>query len=206
MSNRPPNTTTGFCAANPVDPSGYSNEDDATTFAVSSFGTCENFDTYTPGSTIGSYDDWFDGGNGPVVTAGNGVDDSVGLAAGNNIFTWVAHPFDWNAADFQGINVQMDFQTDGSGHLDDDRIGWMITDNSVSSSNIFGVQLDPGESGYNIEGYWDGVSSDDRRPSIVDLPTLSNSTWYRFRAEITKLTATSARIDVTLTELDGYWR
>ncbi len=39
------------------------------------------------------------------------------------------------------FNVEADFKTDGSGHFDDDRIGWMITDNSVSSSNILTSSL-----------------------------------------------------------------
>ena len=95
----------------------------------------------------------------------------------------------------------MDFQTDGSGHFDDDRMGWMIADEGHSPPNIFGVQLDPGGSGYNIEGYWNGVSNSGS-PSIVDLPSLYTNTWYRFGAEIGKLTATSARIDVSLTQLD----
>jgi hypothetical protein len=165
---------------------------------------CEDFESgYTLGSKIGTHADWYDNGNGPVVNSGLGVGGSVGLAPGNNIFTWTAHPFDWNASDFTGVMVQMDFQTDGSGHLDDDRIGWMITNSSSSSSNIFGLQCDPGGSGYCIEGYWDGVSSDDRRPHIVDLPALSADSWYRFRAVITRLTATSASIDVTLIELNA---
>jgi hypothetical protein len=151
---------------------------------------------------VGAHPDWYDGGGGPVATAGSGVAGSVGLGSAGAIFTWTAHPFDWNAPDFQGVNFQADFQTDGSSHFDDDRIGWMITDSSTSSSNIFGLQLDPGGSGYDIEGYWDGASAD-RRPHIVDLPALSANTWYRFRADITKLTATSASIDVTLTELDA---
>ena len=56
--------------------------------------------------------------------------------------------------------------------------------------------------GYEIEGYWDGVNVADKRPHFVDLPALGANTFYRFRAEFTKLTATSARIDVSLTELD----
>ena len=142
------------------------------------------------------------------MTAGNGVAGSTGLTAASAIFTWTAHPFDWNAPDFLGVNVQMDFQTDGSGHFDDDRVGWMISDDSTSSNNIFGVQLDPGgsgPSGYNIEAYWDGdtFGDDGGRTSIVDLPALTANAWYRLRAEITRLTATSARIDVTLTALDA---
>ena len=168
------------------------------------FSLCEDFESgYTLGSTVGAHPDWFDNGSGPVITAGNGVAGSIGLAASGTIFTWTANPFDWNAPDFVGANFQLDFQTDGSGFFDDDRIGWMITDDSTSSSNIMGIQLDPGGGGYNIEGYWDGVNAADKRPDIVDLPTLGNNTWYRFRAEFTKLSATSARIDVSLTELDG---
>ncbi len=163
----------------------------------------EDFESgYTLGSNIGSHADWFDATKGCVVTAGIGVDGSNGLAPANNIITWTAHPFNWTDPDFQGITVQMDFQTDASGHFDDDRIGWMIRDDDRDSTYFFGVQLDPGGGDYNIEGYWDGVSADDKRPSIVDLPSLSADTWYRFRAEITKLTDYSASIFVMLTELD----
>ena len=163
----------------------------------------EDFNGFTIGDNVGDHTNWFDNNNGPVVQATNGVNGSQGLEPASAIFIWTAQGFNWNAVDFVGVNIQMDFKTDGSGHFDDDRIGWMITDDEVSSSNIFSVQLDPGGSGYNIEGYWDGVSSNDRRPSIVDLPTLSADTWYRFRLEVGKLTATSASLDVSLTELDG---
>ncbi len=168
--------------------------------------TCESFNTYaTTGSTIGTYSGWFDGGGGPIVTAGIGVAETVGLGDSGSIFTWTAHPFDWNAVDFAGINLQADFQTDSSGHFDDDRVGWMITDSSTGSDNIFGVQMDPGGSGYNIEAYWDGdtFGDDGGRTSIADLPALTPNAWYRLRAEITKLTATSAQINATLTALDA---
>ncbi len=164
----------------------------------------ESFESgFTIGSKIGSNADWYDGGNGPVITSGNGVAGSVGLAAASNIFSWTAHPFNWNDADFLGVILQMDFETDGSGHFDDDRLGWSLYNNSVSSDEIFSVQLDPGGSGYNIEGYWLNASNTKVYPSMVSLPTLPGNTWYRFRAEITKLTATSASIDVSLTQLDG---
>ncbi len=167
--------------------------------------TCETFDSFTVGTTVGSHADWYDGGSGPVVNASGGVASSQGLGPATSIFTWVAHPFDWNAADFQSVQLQADFQTDASGHFDDDRIGWMTSDSSTSSNNILGVQMDPGGGGYNIEAYWDGntVGDDGGRSSIVTLPTLTGDAWYRFYAEITRLTATSARIDVTLTELDA---
>ncbi len=41
------------------------------------------------------------------------------------------------------------------------------------------------------------------RHVVCDWFALAANTWYRFRVEFTKLTATSARIDVSLTELDG---
>ena len=160
---------------------------------------------YTLGAELRTHPNWFyeDANSGPRVQAGIGVAGSQGLTNGDRIFTWVAHPFDWNHPDFVGVDVQMDFETSSAGEFDDDRIGWMISNTSDSSSNIFGVQLDPGGAGLDIEGYWDGVTSADRRPHIVDLPALKNSTWYRFRVEITKRTATSAGISVSLTELDA---
>ena len=161
----------------------------------------EDFESgFTIGQTVGSHPDWYDGGAGPVVTSGNGLGGSVGLGQSGTIFTWTAHPFVWT--EVNKVIIGMDFQTDGSAHLDDDRIGWMISDTSTGSSDIFGVQLDPGGSGYNIEGYWDG-STADRRPSIVSLPTLSANAWYRLRAEFTRLTDTSAGIDVELWSLDA---
>ena len=163
----------------------------------------EDFESgFTTSATIGTHADWFDDGDGPVVTASAGTAGSIGLAPADHIFIWTANPFDWNDASLVSVSLSMDFETSSTGLFDDDRLGWMITDDSVSSSNIFAVQLDPGGSGLNIEGYWDGASAD-KRPSIVDLPALSNSTWYRLSALITKLSPTSARIDVTFTELDG---
>ena len=165
---------------------------------------CETFDAYTPGSTIGSYAGWYDGGSGPVVTAGNGVAGSVGLAPAANIFTWTAHPFNWNASDFQGIALQADFKTDASGYFDDDRLGWMTLNNSTDSANIFGVQLDNVSGGDGgIVTYWRDSAGTRIQTPIVTLGALSANTWYRFTAEITKLTATSARIDVNLVQLDA---
>jgi alkaline phosphatase len=162
----------------------------------------EDFESgYTIGQKIGTHPDWYDGGGGPTVTSGIGVGGSVGLAPANNIFTWTAHPFVWT--EVNKVIIGMDFQTDGSAHFDDDRIGWMISSTSTDSSNIFGVQMDPGGSGYNIEGYWDGVSAADKTPGIVNLPALSANAWYRLRAEFTRLTDTSAAIDVELWSLDS---
>ena len=120
-----------------------------------------------------------------------------------SIFTWADQPFDWNTPDFLGVNFSMDFQTDGNGPYDDDRIGWMIHNDSTSSDDIFGVQLDPGGGGRNIECYWDGAPSDDEgRTSIATLPELNPDGWYRLQANITRLTSTSAQIDVYI---DASW-
>jgi hypothetical protein len=180
-------------------------DSDEVTFTVNAAlaGVLEDFEAFTPlGQMIGTYSGWYDGGAGPMVTSGVGVASSVGLSWAANIFTWTAHPFDWNAADFLGVNVQMDFQTDANGHYDDDRIGYMITDTSADSTNYFGVQMDPGGSGYNIETYWKSSSNADVRLDMVDLTGLSANSWYRLRLNITKLSATSAKLDVTLTALD----
>ena len=72
------------------------------------------------------------------------------------------------------------------------------------SAHIFGIQLDPGANGLNIEGYWDGISSPDIFYPIVDVPALYADSWYRLQAVITKIGATSARIDVELWSLDAY--
>jgi len=161
----------------------------------------EDFESYSPGQKIGTYPGWYDGGNGPTVNSGIGVVGSVGLSQASAIFNWTDHPFNWN--EVTKVIIGMDFQTDKNGHFDDDRCGWTINSGSVDSSNFFGVQMDPGGSGYNIEGYWDGVGSADRRPSIANLPALSVNAWYRFQVEITKLPDTSASIDVELWSLDS---
>ncbi len=162
---------------------------------------CEDYQTFTVGNNVGSDSEWFDGGNGPVIGATNGVTGSRGLSAANNIFTWTAYPFNWNAADVTGLNAQMDFKTDGSGQFDDDRIGWMITNSDVGSTNFFGVQLDHIDGG--IVTYWRNSSGTRIQTQIVDISSTSANTWYRFSVEITKLGATEASLDVSLVELDG---
>ncbi len=167
----------------------------------------EPFETgFTLGVDVGEHEDWYDddaNSFGCDVTAGAGVAGSVGLTYGGRIFTWIAHPFNWNDPGLESIVLQMDFMTNDNGGFDDDRIGWMIADNSVADEDMFAVQLEPYGHGYNIEGYWDGPTSGDRRPSIVELPTLSADTWYRFRAEIGRLSELAASIGVSLTELDA---
>ena len=171
-------------------------------------GNLETFEAgFSVGQDVGNNVNWFDGSddNGSDVQTGIGVAGSIGLAPGQWIATWLAHPFSWQDADLKGVVVGMDFQTDADGHFDDDRVGWMIANDDNSSNNCFGIQMDPGGTGYNIECYWDGVNSDNAgRTSIVSLPALNAGAWYRLRATITKLSAASAKIDVTLNSIDEY--
>ena len=178
----------------------------ATAHAEGPNAVTEDFESgFTLSTNVGNHGDWYDNGSGPTVTAGIGVGSpsSIGLDDSGTIFTWIGQPFNWNDSEFVGANFEMDFQTDGSGGFDDDRIGWMIANNTTSSSDIFSVQLDPGGGGQNIEGYWDGPSAADQRPSIVDTPTLGNNAWYRLHLGVTKLGSTSARVKVALIELNN---
>jgi len=154
---------------------------------------------YNLGEKIGTHSDWYDGGNGPTVNSGIGVVGSVGLSPASAIFNWVAHPFNWN--DVTKVIIRMDFQTDGSGHFDDDRCGWTINSGSVNSADFFGTQLDHPDGG--IVTYWRNDSGSRVQTPIVVFGDLKAGTWYRFRNEMTKLTATSARLDVSLDELDA---
>ena len=138
-------------------------------------GVVEDFDTsFTTGQRVGTHPDWYDGGSGPLVTQYSGIAGSNGLTPANHTFIWAAHAFNWNDADFQKINLQMDFATDQYGLFDNDRIGWITTNTNTNTDNFFGIQIQPRGSVINIEGYWDhaiGVDKD-KRPHIVDLPTL----------------------------------
>jgi hypothetical protein len=161
----------------------------------------EDFESgYSLDEKIGTHPDWYDAGNGPTVSSGIGLESSVGLTEASAIFNWGAHPFSWN--DVSKLIVGMDFQTAAnSGHFDDDRCGWTINSGSVDSGNFFGAQLNHPDGG--IVTYWRDSSGSRVQTQIVALPEFEASTWYRFRNEITRLTATSARIDVSLYELDA---
>ena len=135
-----------------------------------------------------------------MVTSGIGLTDSVGLTPASNIFTWIEYPFNWNAENFSAITFSMDYQADASGQFDDDRMGWTVSDSSVSSANQFGVQLDHSDGG--IVTYWRDSTGTRIQEPIVSLPDLAANTWYRLETTIIKLSDTSARIDVNLVELD----
>ncbi|MCC6397625.1 MAG: DNRLRE domain-containing protein, partial [Bacteroidetes bacterium] len=165
----------------------------------------EDFNAIAVGTEIGDVTGWYAGGTGPAVVT-SGLAGTRGLGSHNNIFTWTAHPFTWTDPSFEKVLMEMDFKTSTSGKFDDDRMGWMTSSSSTSSDLIFGVQMDPIDatpSTLNIEGYWINTGTTKVYPSIVTLPALSNSTWYRLRTEFTKLGASSARIEVWLFLLDA---
>ncbi|HET6274103.1 MAG TPA: metallophosphoesterase, partial [Bacteroidota bacterium] len=167
----------------------------------------ETFESVTTPSSLNAHPEWRDGTGGPTVNAGIGVNGSNGLTNADSIFTWEAIPFSWNASSFQGAVFQMDFQSSATApFLDDDRIGWMITNTTAASVNFFGVQLDPDAAGtgQNIEMYWDNQSNTNVRTTITNTTgLLQATTWYRLRLEVTKLGAAAAQLDVLLTQLDA---
>ena len=148
--------------------------------------------------------DWFYETNhfGPLAEPGIGLSGSLGLTKGNRAFTWLAHQFDWNDPGLLGVTLKMDFETDAFGQFEDDLVGWTISKTDDDSAHIFGIQLDPGPNGINIEGYWDNASGSRIFYPIEDVPPLQGSAWYRLQAVITKIGATSARFDVELWSLD----
>ncbi len=169
--------------------------------------TCEDFNNGFSGA-VGSHADWSPDGGGPTVTSGTGSDGSAGLGTSGTVFTWTAHSFDWNDPTLTKVAFQMDFETEADGSFDDDRCVWNIDGASASSSNLFGAQLDYIDGG--IVTYWRDSGGTRIQTPIVNLyppdpglVPIKGNTWYRFRNEITKLTATSARLDVSLVELDA---
>ncbi|KKL56257.1 hypothetical protein LCGC14_2247220, partial [marine sediment metagenome] len=180
----------------------YETDTDTFTYTLPPTMVCEDFNSgFALGSNVGSHADWYDGNNGPDVANGAGPDGSRGLEAANNVFTWTAHSFDWSDPALLKVVIQMDFQTSTGGNFDDDRCVWNTDGAGVSSSNLFGAQLDHIDGG--IVTYWRNSGGTRIQTPIVSLPGTKASTWYRFRNEITKLTATSARLDVSLVELDA---
>jgi len=179
--------------------------------ALAGTAVTEDFETgYTDGEPLRVHADWFfaDGNDSPTCEHDAGIGGKFGVSKGERAFTWVAKSLNFNDEGFTSVTVGGDWQTDTDGKLDDDRAGWSISNESDSSDNIFGVQMDPGgkgESGLNIEAYWDGdeFGDDGGRTSIVDLPKLKADTWYRLRAKFARLSDTSVKIDVTFVELDA---
>jgi len=161
----------------------------------------ETFDSYANGTLItavGGSGVWTIGAN-TVVNPG-GVNGTAGLGYGSAIFNWKGQSFQWSAlAVGTKVAISLDFQSSTTGKFDDDRVGWTITpDASTSTGSQLALQLDN-----TSEGGMVFYHNSTRTPVLNALSGIKNSTWYRFSVEYTKLTATSATIVGTLTELDA---
>ncbi|GEM_PF-522266 len=161
----------------------------------------ETFDSYANGTVItniGGGGFWTSGAN--TVVSGGGVNGSGGLGTSSLIFNWKAQTFQWSALDIgTRVAISLDLQTSGTGKFDDDRVGWTITpDASTSTGSQLALQLDN-----TTEGGMVLYHNLTRTPVLNALSGIKNSTWYRFKVEFTKLSATSAKIVGTLTELDA---
>lgn len=121
--------------------------------AVEPWVAADNFESYTPGSDLSGQGGWTDTGGGTaykIVPAPGGVGGTQGITTGSNStqINWTSHP--WNWADLSvndRVIARMDFQANGSGQFDDDRVGWVVASNQTSSSYHFGTQLDMPDGG-----------------------------------------------------------
>jgi hypothetical protein len=167
-----------------------------------------DFSTYSVGNLNGQ-DGWFnDAATLLTVSATGGVVNSACVSSGNNAAVWTTKGFSWTndvATGYKYI-ARMDFQASGNTvatAFDDDRVGWTYaTQPSTSSTNHLGVQLDNTDQGGGIVSYWK-ISGTTKTRLIATFPTLTTGTWYRLEADFTKLTATSAKIDVSFVALDA---
>lgn len=142
----------------------------------------------------------------PLIEANNGLAGTVGLGQAAKSFTWLAHSFDWSNPSITSVVLGIDFETtwipdgqtvDTYKPFDDDYLGWAVVNNSDSSGNIFGIHLE----GREMRAHWMGGTKE-REVTLMTMPVLPALSWYRLRVTYTKLTATSLRLDATLTELD----
>jgi len=152
------------------------------------------------------------GTQGPTIQAGVGVAGSVGLSAAQRNFHWIAHPFEWKDPTVAGVIFQIDVRTPGQADpyfpFRDDNVGWTAESESTSSSDFFQITMErdtgPPYVG-QIKGKWRNDKGTEKKPIIVEYPRtlLEEFSWCRLRAEITKLTPSSAKIDVTLTAVNA---
>ncbi|MCX6880093.1 MAG: Ig-like domain-containing protein [Verrucomicrobia bacterium] len=158
----------------------------------------EPFESYANGTLLSAVSGWWTQGAYTVISGG-GVNGSAGIGTdgGSFILNWQGQPFQWSTlAAGTKVAMTMDFQTSASGNkFDDDRVGWTVdAASNTTSANQLALQLDVA----GMECYWDS-----NRTVLNPLSGIKFSTWYRFNVEYTKLTATSAGIVGTLTELDA---
>jgi hypothetical protein len=174
----------------------------------------DNFDSYAAGSYLNGQGGWTDtGGNTYQFVAGGGAGGTQGVnqGTGSNQMNWTGHPWSWGTDVSVGNQVvaRMDFQANGSGLFDDDRVGWVEAANAGSSSYHFGVQLDNTAGG--LETYFRNNSGTRvSQTTLLNWAALGNPTgsnWYREQLMVTKLTSGlgpgGAQVDVAFWALDG---
>jgi hypothetical protein len=176
----------------------------------------DNFNSYAAGSNLNAQGGWTDtGGTSYQVLGGGGTGGTQGvsLGSGSNQINWTGHPWDWGTLSVgDKVIARMDFQANGSGQFDDDRVGWVVASSAGSSSFHFGIQLDNTDNaapGGLVTYFRD--NSGNRTGSATLIPWASfgssGSNWYREELVVTKLTsalgANGAKVDVSFQALDG---
>jgi len=173
----------------------------------------DNFDSYANGSYLNGQGGWTDtsGGNNYRFVGGGGAGGTQGVnqGGGSNQMNWTAHPWDWaTLAVGDKAIARMDFQANGSGQFDDDRVGWVLASNAGSSSYHFAVQLDNPDGG--LQTYFRNLSGTRvNQTTLISNSTLgaSGSNWYREEMQVTKLTSGlgvgGAQVDVKFWALDS---
>jgi hypothetical protein len=180
----------------------------------------DNFDSYLPGSNVHGQGGWVDSsgsGNAYQTVGGGGAGGTQGITVGSGStqINWTGHGWDWGTlAVNDQVIARMDFQANGGGQFDDDRVGWITQVGSQQaagnqSAYHFAVQLDNSAGG--LETYFRNLSG-----SRVNQTTLMNwaalgtptgSNWYREELVVTKKTlalgAGGAQVDVNFWALDG---
>jgi len=175
----------------------------------------DNFDSYAGDSAVNGQGGWnqSNGGSNYTIVAGGGVAGTNGVSTnvtGSYQINWTGHPWDWGTlAVGDQVIARMDFQANGSGLFDDDRVGWVLASNPDSSSHHFAVQLDNSAGG--LETYFRNLSgSRVYQTTLMNwaaLGTPTGSNWYREEVVVTKKTiglgAGGAQVDVNFWALDG---
>lgn len=170
----------------------------------------EDFESgYTQGDNLSLYyPDWWASSSGvesPIVEVGSGVAGSVGLGQHSRAIRWNKHSFDFSDPAVTGVVMSADFETvwdtwtgGGLQPFDDDYLGWMVNNASVSSNDIFGAYLE----GTEIRARWRLVNGSSANRVIGQITGAWNYlTFYRLQVEYTKV-GSDVRMDVSVTELD----
>lgn len=175
----------------------------------------DNFDSYTAGTYLNGQGGWTDtagANNYQFVAAGAGGTGGVNNGGGSQQMNWTGHLWNWgtSVAVGESVVVGMDFQANGSGNFDDDRVGWVLVSGAASSGSHFGIQLDNSAGG--IETYFRDNSGNRALQTTVmnwtalGIPTGSN--WYREQLTVKKLTsglgAGGAEVSVSFWALDNF--